>query len=348
MSLNVNNGTLDLRTGILKEHNRSDLITKIGPVEYHAGARSERWDAFLDRIFSGKKALIAYVKRAVGMSATGDTGERVLLFCHGDGANGKTQLMTAIRLTLGDYAGESEPSTFTHRKDPRGPNENIAALYRLRFVTSVETDASQHLDVSVLKRATGGESLWYERKFGHGFPFKPEFTLWLCGNEEPVITDTTNSIWDRLKKIPFSVRIPQEEQIRDYGIKLFRECKSAILAWIVEGCLEWQATGLQQPEEVTVATQAYRDDQDVLHDFFAEECRSDMDADTLTVSNLFKHYKEWCDTNHVHSLGKIIFNSKVMARSAVKFSGTGNKPTWRGIRLATSEEKSKVNGEVNS
>ena len=47
--LNVANGTLDLRTGKLREHRRDDLLSKLAPVEYDADAKCPRWQRFLGR-----------------------------------------------------------------------------------------------------------------------------------------------------------------------------------------------------------------------------------------------------------------------------------------------------------
>jgi len=47
--LNVLNGTIDLRTGQLRDHRREDLITKIAPVHFHADAQCPLWLACLDR-----------------------------------------------------------------------------------------------------------------------------------------------------------------------------------------------------------------------------------------------------------------------------------------------------------
>jgi putative DNA primase/helicase len=48
--LNVENGTLDLRTGELRDHEREDLITKLAPVEFDPEAEAPTWDAFIERV----------------------------------------------------------------------------------------------------------------------------------------------------------------------------------------------------------------------------------------------------------------------------------------------------------
>src|SRR5260370_25135529 len=90
MLLNVLNGTIDLRTGKLREHRRSDLLTKLAPVEYNPEAKCPTWLRFLDRIMEGNAALIGYLQRVGGYSLTGDASEQALWFFYGSGANGKS------------------------------------------------------------------------------------------------------------------------------------------------------------------------------------------------------------------------------------------------------------------
>src|SRR5215207_8770948 len=71
-------------------------------------------------------------------------------------------------------------------------------------------------------------------------------------NHKPEIRDTTNSIWRRVKLIPFDVIIPEGVQDRHLNQKLQTELPG-ILAWLVRGCLRWQRDGLKEPEEVTKA-----------------------------------------------------------------------------------------------
>ncbi|TMB69698.1 MAG: hypothetical protein E6J43_03775, partial [Chloroflexi bacterium] len=62
--LNVSNGTMDLRTGVLREHRREDLTTKLAPVIYNPEAKCPQWIAFLQRIMAEDDSLISFVQRA--------------------------------------------------------------------------------------------------------------------------------------------------------------------------------------------------------------------------------------------------------------------------------------------
>jgi hypothetical protein len=85
--LNVENGTIHLRTGQLHPHHREDLITKMAPVVYDPETVCPSWHAFLDRVMGRDGAMGAFLARAVGYSLSGDTTEQKWFFLHGLGAN---------------------------------------------------------------------------------------------------------------------------------------------------------------------------------------------------------------------------------------------------------------------
>jgi putative DNA primase/helicase len=87
---NAANGTIDLRTGRLREHRRQDLLIRITSVAYQPDTRSELWEWFLERITGGDNELAGFLARAVGYSLTGHTSEEVLFFAHGPSATGKS------------------------------------------------------------------------------------------------------------------------------------------------------------------------------------------------------------------------------------------------------------------
>ena len=346
--LNCNNGTINLKTGVLQPHNPADLITRVISTNYNPDATSEEWVKFLKRTFGDKKELIAFCQRALGYSITGSQGEMAIFFCHGEGWNGKSTLLGACRLILGEYAAEVEPAAFMIDKNRgTGPNEAIASLYNVNFVTSTEIEEGQRLSTALLKRMTGGESLRCEHKFERGFNYKPRYKLWMSGNHEPEISDTTKSIKNRFKKVPFLFTISAAERVQHYDEVLAEKYSEAILAWLVKGCLEWQRTGLGEPSEVKEATQGYFDNQDVLHDFLGECCK-DQPSETCFKSELYKAYEKWCDDNgDKYALGKKTFNTRITEKGFISDRGGHNKPIWHGLRLLTDDEKSSVTNVTN-
>src|SRR5262249_43707662 len=101
--------------------------------------------------------------------------------------------------------------------------------------------------------------------------FTPTHKIMMGTNHRPEIRETKHAIWRRVKLIPFTVAIPEEEQVKDLPRRLRAEYPG-ILAWAVRGCLDWRKDGLNPPREVVDATAEYRAEQDALAEFFAAEC----------------------------------------------------------------------------
>jgi P4 family phage/plasmid primase-like protien len=241
--LTVGNGTLDLRTGELRTSRREDLITKTASVDYDPSAQCPTWEAFLDRIMASNRGLIAFLQRAIGYSLTGSTRERVTFFLFGTGANGKSTLLETIGALLGDYAETTRAETLMVKTYDGGIPNDIAALRAARLVSTSETEEGKRLAEALVKAITGGDTLSARFMRGEFFKFKPAFKLWLATNHKPTIRGTDPAIWDRIRLVPFEVRIPDAEQDRELPAKL-REELPGIMAWAVRGCLDWQRNGL--------------------------------------------------------------------------------------------------------
>jgi len=247
---------------------------------------------------------------------------------------------------MGNYATQVPPTAFMVDKTKRGgPDEVIASLKNKFLVCSTELEDGQRLSVSLVKRMTGGEPLWCEHKFERGYNFQPTHKLWLSGNHEPMITDTTNSIWYRLKKIPFSVEIPEADRKKGYAEYLASRHSAAILAWLVRGCVEWRKAGsLGEPEVVKQAVAEYRDQQDILHDYLIERCTFERNV-TIVTKVLWDDYKKWCNENDAYQLKQRDFYNRIREKGVMDSRGAGNKPIFRGIRLI--KEGETVNNDTN-
>jgi putative DNA primase/helicase len=290
-ALTTPNGTLDLRAGELHAHRREDHITKASPVEYDPDAVAPTWSAFLERILPGEE-LRAFVQRAVGYSATGDTSEQCMMINHGPGANGKSTFQEAIAATLGDYAMRA-PTEMLLAKHSSGIPNDVARLKGARFVSASETEEGRRLAEPLVKDLTGQDTITARFMRAEWFEFRPTHKLWLSTNHKPEIRGTDAAIWRRIRLVPWAVTIPPAERDKKLLAKL-REELPGILAWIVQGCLEWQREGLRPPTEVRRATGKYRAEMDVLAAFIDEECVVSEHA-TASAKALYSAYRSWCE-----------------------------------------------------
>jgi putative DNA primase/helicase len=64
--LNVENGTVDLKTGELLPHRKEDMITKLAKVRCNREAGCPMWKQFVREIMDYKADLIAFLQTAAG------------------------------------------------------------------------------------------------------------------------------------------------------------------------------------------------------------------------------------------------------------------------------------------
>jgi putative DNA primase/helicase len=331
--LNVQNGTLDLRTGELRPHQREDLITKLMPVEYDSEAQCPLFMEFLARISNGDQELQDFIQRAFGYSLTGDTSEQVLFIPYGTGANGKTTLLNVIQDLLGDYALQTPTDTFVRRRE-RSATNDLARLRGSRFVVATEVDQDGKLDEVMVKQVTGGDTISARMLYREFFDFRPECKIFLVTNHKPLIRGSDEGIWRRVLVIPFEVRIPEEERDKHLPKKLRQEFPG-ILAWAVRGCLDWQKNGLEPPGRVTSSTEEYRAEMDWMSAFLKECCVRKETANTK-ASELHAALIKWWPLDDEGIPTKKEFSQRLGTAGFRSFKKSGFM-WWSGIALQSED-----------
>lgn len=156
--LNCANGTINLQTGKLRPHRRSDLHTKRAPVNYDSDAKCALWERCLDTWMDHNVELIRFLQQLAGLWLTADIREQILPIFWGSGANGKSCYIDAILGILGDYGAEAPPSLLLIRGMQEHPTE-IADLCGRRLVVISETEEGGRLRMERVKRLTGDSRL---------------------------------------------------------------------------------------------------------------------------------------------------------------------------------------------
>lgn len=332
---NCANGTIDLRTGGLRQHDRADLITKISDVAYDRNAQCPHWEAFVTSIFANDPELIDFVHHAAGYTLTGNTSEQVFFILYGCGSNGKSTFITTLRSIFGNYETKTSTDTLTEKTSPA--TNDIAALHGARFVNAVETRAGKKLAESLVKELTGQDAVSARFLYQEFFTFTPVFKLWLACNHVPTIHGQDQGIWRRIRMIPFTRQYHDKdsglEPVKDKTLpdKLSSE-KSGILAWLVRGCLSWQGNGLPSASAVYAATGQLQQDMDIFGEFLDDRCYFDQAAYTK-ASDLYAAYCEWSEENGEKPISKRWFGMRLSERGNCEQARTNVARIWIGIGL---------------
>ncbi len=293
-SLNCENGTVDLQTGKLHKHRPEDFQSMTTGVDYPTTDKPVKlWLRFLSEIFEDNQELIGFVQRFCGVALIGKVYEHILAIAIGSGDNGKSVTTETWCNVLGDYALSAQQGLIT--TETRGVNsQGLSKLFRKRLVIVSETNDGARLNEGLVKRITGGDRICDRNLYENFWEFDPTHTLLMVTNHRPVVKGTDHGIWRRIRLIPFNAKIPVQKQDKKLTEKL-RDEYPAILRWMVQGCLEYQKSGLQEPEEVLLATSEYRGQEDTLGTFI-DDCCMVNSRYQIKAGSLYSAYRNWADT----------------------------------------------------
>lgn len=286
--LNTPGGLVDLRTGNMAQHQSSMLCTKQTAATPNTAAGCPEWIRFLGEATGGDASLVDYLQRVFGYALTGSADEQCLFFIWGPGENGKSVFLNVLQGVLGDYARTAPMETFTATSGDKHPTE-LAMLMGARMVAANETQAGKRWDEAKLKSLTGGDRI--SARFMHRdfFTYKPQFKLVFVGNHKPEIRDLDKAMRRRVQMIPFTV----SPKVKDVKLPEKLEAEwPAILAWAIDGCRLWQATGLAVPKVVSEATEEYFGEQDSIQRFLDEKVVIEEGAKASTQA-LYDSWREW-------------------------------------------------------
>lgn len=312
--LNVSNGTVNLRLGSMREHHRSDFITKCVPIAYDPEAACPRWLQFLEEVFGADEELISFVQRAIGYSLTGDTREHALFLLWGNGCNGKSVFIEVLRALLGDLATATPMSTFTTKRDSSAPTNDLAMLRGARLVTVQESDEGSRFSESTVKQLTGGDAITARFLNKEFFTFMPAFKPWLATNYKPKVKGTDDGFWRRVRLIPFTVSFLGRED-KSLLTALMAELPG-ILNWAVDGCISWQLHGLGTAGAVADATREYREESDSIAEFIRDCCVLHADA-SISSARLYAIYTEWAEEHGERPMKQRTLIQAVLSRDGV-------------------------------
>src|SRR5579885_3436664 len=327
--LNTPGGVVDLKTGRQRAHDRADRMTKITTAT--PGGDCPIWRQFLVEITGGDAELQAYLQRMAGYTLTGSTQEHALFFLYGTGANGKSVFVNTLATILGDYATNAPMDTFMETRTDRHPTD-MAGLRGARFVSAIETEQGRRWAESKVKNLTGGDKISARFMRQDFFEFFPQFKLVVAGNHKPAIRNIDEAMKRRLHLIPFTITVPPERRDKHLQQKLLAE-RDGILAWAVQGCLDWQRLGrLDPPQQVVEATEEYFEAEDALGRWLDERCVLDANSKSLT-SELFADWKQWAESAGEFAGSQKRFADLLLTRGVEKWRNTVGLRGFRGVGL---------------
>jgi phage/plasmid-associated DNA primase len=188
-----------------------------------------------------------------------------LMFIGDTGANGKSQLLNLMKLTMGEFGEKVEVTLLTRkRNNANESNSEKIKLLNKRFAFLSEPEDGERINIGLLKELTGSEEIVARGLYQDSLSFVMEAKLFLACNELPEIKGEDTALWRRIRAIDFPSRfVDDPKEPGEY--KIDRTLPSRM-----REDLSWRQTfmnilisyytreDIREPEEIKVKTQEYR------------------------------------------------------------------------------------------
>ena len=311
-------GPIDLRTGAAVPAEPGDGIrraTAVAPAP--PGAKCPAWCRFLAETFGGDAALIGFVQRYLGYALTGSSAEQVALFGWGGSGTGKSTLLAVVLHALGDYGATAELTTLSSADAGRHGRE-LARLAGARLVAVADGEGTWSR--RRLARLTGGDPL------PPGAGVMPKLLV-MSGRPPAVEADET--MRRRLRIVPFRQRPATPDR---WLAETLQAEASAILRWMIDGCLAWQVEGVGDASVVAEATDDCLDAQDAIGMFLAERCTHDAQA-TATAGDQWRAWRAFAEDMGEAVGSQRTFGEALTARGFRRDRSNAAR-LYRGLRVS--------------
>lgn len=303
--LNTQSGVVDLRTGVLIDHDPQLYFTKITAVDYRPKARHDDWDAVLGAL---RKDARDYMRVRIGQALTGYMPEDdVICFLRGGGENGKTTFIGGVTRAMGTYYRQVSDKVLL--ADPRSHSTELTDLFGLRLAVVEELPEGNHVDAVLLKKITSPE-ITARRIQRDTMTFAASHSMIVTSNYTTHVAETDHGTWRRLQRIAFPYTYVKPGRKRRAGeregdptlrdrVRSDPAVQEAALRWMVAGAVDWYANGKKMPPapvSVERDTREWRMKSDLVLGYW-DEFLEQADAHYIPSASLHEHFNLWLKAN---------------------------------------------------
>jgi putative DNA primase/helicase len=306
--LGTPSGTVDLRTGTLKESDPSDLISRATEVGFDPDAKAPQLADFLLSVMDDDVEAVDYLQRLMGSALLGNHDAQEFYLLHGDGSNGKDTLVDILNAAVGEYAGRAPENMLMQKKH----DEHSAEVYFLRgrrVVWHSESNAERTLNIGRVKSFTGTSQITARPMRGNPVTFPNTWTHFLMTNHLPRLAGNDYGTLRRIVVVPFPVTFFKEEDphrpegsavaVPGLAEDIVAEELPGVLAWLVEGARRYHVEGLHRPAVVDAATDEYLSgttDAEGVWRWIQDECE-EVPGEEVPTADLYASYRAFAERN---------------------------------------------------
>jgi putative DNA primase/helicase len=330
-TINVKNGTLDLRDGVwvLRRHCREDYLTTQLPVDYVEDAQCPRFQQFLVEIFEGDPDAAQKtqcVLEFIGYTLLATCRYEKFMLLIGSGANGKSVLLGVVEALCGHkFVAAVQPSQFENRFQRAHLHTKLANI-----VTEIAEGAE--IADAQLKSIVSGELTTAEHKMRPPFDFRPFATCWFGTNHMPHTRDFSDALFRRAIVMTFNNKFEGTRCDPHLKDRLLEELPGILVAGLQAVAGVIARGGFAIPESSVAAAREWRNESDQVAQFVEEACQLVV-GESVTSAALYNAYTNWAAAAGIKkTLGRKNFTTRLIRLGLVADRGTAGIRMIYGIR----------------
>ena len=317
------NGVYDLQNGVHRKGTPEDYVSmKMG-----ASYRDYTWDhpdvksvmRFWAKIHVDPVLRKFFLKAISACMVAGNKEKIIIVMTNDNGDAGKSATLKIIERIWGDYAITLSRDRFvvSSYKSAGGPAPDIANARNKRLGSVKELSKDETLDIGALKLFSGSDDVQVRGLYKDGGDMQILLTMIMMMNKLPPIPAGDKPTWNRLRVIPFESIFDDEappdekEQWRKKHFKPDRDIKAKLAKlkdafyWVfLQSFKDYQREGLLPlPEKVKVATQNYKESNDLLEQYLFQALElTHTSTDTVYLTEDF--YRDYIEYHNLNCSGK--------------------------------------------
>lgn len=309
---NFINGTLELDTGVFREHNPNDYCSVQVSYPYNPEATYDSWAQFIDDVTGSDPKAAEILQFIPAYALFQDCPHEKIFVLTGSGGNGKSRYLSIITDLFG-------PENTSHLK-PRALLDKFQAIHLHHSIINIAGEIRSDLrDVEeAMKGIASGEPISACYKGEQFVTFTPRTKLVYAVNDQISSGDTSNGLARRLVIVDFKMSFvdipdPNDPYQRKKNIHILDQLHQEL---ITGGIFNWCYEGYKLLKTVGYFTET-DDQEELISDFrrasnpvllfWEDKILPDLPAE-LHNKQLYEDYRSWCDENGHKAMPSNVFS----------------------------------------
>jgi len=303
------NGVFDLKMHIFRDGMPDDYIfhsTKINYMPFNKElVEYEEINDFFKKLFVNENVR-NYVLDIMTFIIDGSIAQERFYIFTGQGSNGKSRLLDLIQKTVGDYYCILPIALLTQKR--AASNSAQSELERTkgrRFAVMQEPSEQDKINIGFMKELSGNDRILTRGLYKEPYEFKPQFKMILTCNELPEVPSDDGGTWRRIRVIEFKSRFcenPVKENEFAMDLELsdkFERWAEPFISMLIERHKNITGTTINEPMEVRIATESYKNNNDVIGQFINDkiDIMKNKPDERLNITTLYNEFRIWSCEN---------------------------------------------------